>query len=359
LAANQSKTIDVFANILNSTGAVSSTMSISGTAVNSGALISATAIGQDITVGNGTITYPSSVLNTSLSSRLVLGGSSEATYAVYNFIANNAPVVIEEMGFSVGGTSVVAGDAPVVEITVAGKTEQVSGGYATTTGLNITVPTGYAGLDVPVAVKFANVGIGGVASGNTVTTTLTYVKYRAGSTTYTTSTLAVSGYAMTLVAGKPSVTIAASTDTLVNGTVKIGTVKIAADGGPITLDNLPVSITSAGPVYVATTTNNVFVYDGGSLISTTNGSFNVLPGSTGTTTVAFTNGYRINPSDGTKSFDIYVNAAGVSGSAGTNSLTLQLGSSALFQWDDLNGNGLNITGASIYGYPSTAVSVKN
>jgi len=69
-------------------------------------------------------------------------------------------------------------------------------------------------------------------------------------------------------------------------------------------------------------------------------------------------GYRISAGT-TKTFDIYATVGGSLGSAGTSRVTLGAGAASSFSWTDVNGNKSGITGANIYNYPNTTVSLSN
>lgn len=369
LQPNQTKTIDVFADI----GSVDTTylgqtiittlavtaQGISGTSASFSAYT-----GQTITVNVGTLTYGSTAkTNSSAVAQYVLGGTTQQL-VVYNFVAATAPVVIDELGFTFGGTSVDNSDEPIVSITIGGVTIPVVSHGATSTNLNITVPAGNAGKDVPVIVNYNTVGGGaGITYNKTVSTTVYYVKYHAGSTTYTTTTaFAVQSNAMTLVTTKPTVTVTAATDKLVSGLVKLGRVSVSADAaGDVKLGDLPITINSTGNVTVAatSTSNTLYVKDeAGNAYTVTDTGLNVAAGSSGTDVITFTGDYKI--SAGTsKVFDIYVTAANVSGAVGTNGLTLKLTNATAFTWKDVTGGATALTAALIYGYPTNSVSISN
>jgi len=354
---NQTVTVDVYASIGNSSGTVTTTLAVTATGIDSNVSVSpssATA-GQTITVGAGSLTYPSAVTADSDAAQFVLGATTQSKLAVYNFVASNGAAVIEEMGFTVNSSG-----NPITSLTVGGVTSPVVNNTATTTGLAINVPIGYAGTDVPVSATYSAVGIGGHASNVTTTVTLTYVKWRSGSTVSSTSALSVASNQMTLVASKPALQVTASSEKLVNGSVKVGRITVQADSkGSVRVDNLPITLTSVGDVTVASTTGAIVVKDQNGIeytVSTTAMTGDLSAGGSINHIVEFTGGVLISAGQ-TRTFDIYVTAANV---AGTNdALLLKLGAAASFQWDDVVGNGLNLTGTAIFGYPNNSVSISN
>ena len=124
----------------------------------------------------------------------------------------------------------------------------VVSGSSTVTGLNISVPVGYAGTNVPVTATYAAVGLNGVSSVQNVAVTLTGAKYTSGNNTTSTTTSQASN-TMVLVASKPTVTLANATDSVVGtgGSIEIARVTIAADAkGSVALNSLPIKIATAG-----------------------------------------------------------------------------------------------------------------
>jgi hypothetical protein len=291
----------------------------------------------------------------------VIGGSTNQPIVTYNFVASNGGVTITELGFGIGGSN-AATETPITSVTVGGITTPVvttSGvNGATTTGLNIVVPSGYAGVDVPVTVNYASVGLNGITSNKTATTTLTYVKYTSGGQTYTLTGLTAASNTMTVVGSKPTVSLAAPSGSLTTGTVPIASVTVTADAaGSIRLNNLPISVATSGTVSIAGG-SSVLVYINGTQYTSVSGNTFTGSGNTVTSTITFTNGYTI-PAGQSVTFTLYATIGGSLGSAGTSAVSVQITPQASFTWTDINGNVASITGTSIANFPTTTVSLHN
>ncbi len=362
VAANTTATVDVYADITNSTGTASTSFSGSGTGVTSGQAVylnstglsgGAAVSGQVVTVGSGVLSTPTKTSASPLA-QLVVGGKTAQPLATYNFVSTSSSITITEVHFAASGTSILNSDTPITKVSMGGKDGTVVGNTVNITGLNLVVPSGYAGLDVPVTVDYATVGLGGVTSNKTVQLVLNYVKYLSGSNTVTITPSVATNY-MTIVGTVPTVSLAAAGGNLITGTIKIGSVVVAADSaGQVVLTQLPIAVSTSGTVTLATGSNVVVKDTNGGTITTTDSGFT----GAGANTITFTGGYSI-AAGTSKTFDIYVTIGGSLGSAGTSRVTLGLGSSANFLWNDVNGNVTGVTGASIYNYPNTTVSLGN
>jgi len=364
LAAGQSKTIDIMADLGAATSSSSFTSHLTPTAMGVSSNVTVTVTekdGQTITVQTGTLATPT--LNpapSSLSAQFVVGGSANLNVAQYNFVATNGNANITELKVTVGGAAVVAGQSPVSTITVAGQSAPVVSNIAYITGLNIPVTNGAAGANVNVAATFSAVGTNGVTSNQTATTSITYMKYTIGGTTTSTTTINVPSNTLTVVGTKPTVTIAGSTDALINGLIKLAEVTVAADAaGDLKLVTLPISISSTGVAVVASGTS-AFTVKGtdGASIGNSNGAFTMTPSGTATSTITFTSPYTITAGT-SKTFRIYGTAELVSGAVNTTSLSTKLGDSSLLLWNDMQGGVNNITGANIYNYPTESSVIHN
>jgi hypothetical protein len=342
----------------------------------SGASNGAAQTGQTIEVGTGSL---SGVVlsNASSVSQLVMGGSTAQPLATYTFnVAVAGGVTITELGFTVAATNVVT------SVTVGGQTAPVVSGKALVTGLNIAVPVGNSGLDVPVTVNYPSVGTNGVHD-QSVTVYLAHIKYLAGSKTtsigptnlpFGTSDTAASAVfggnangvpapVMELAGTNVSVTLVPSTSTLGAASNKIGSVTIAAGaGGDVILHQLPLTIgvSSAGAnvtgspdIKDSTNNNDILTQTGGNCVTL---GTNVT---TGTSNCTFgTGGYTIKAGT-SKTFDVYVNmGTGAMGASGTTSVTLGLNGVSNFLWHDVQG-AANLNGTYISNFPSTTVAIHN
>ncbi|MFA6422379.1 MAG: hypothetical protein WCV92_03210 [Candidatus Buchananbacteria bacterium] len=345
IPAGGSKTVDVYATISTGvTGAVSTTLAVTGRAAGSSATtanLAATA-GQTITIGTGTLIWGPSASNLSLQQSYVNGGQTYDSFLVMTFKAATAPVTIDELGFGILGSLVTAGEQPAYSVTVNGITQNVVSNSATLTGLNLTIPT--ASTTVRIGVRLNGVGNGivpGLTSGGSVTTTMNYIKYHSGSTVITSSTPnnVPTSYTIYVLNSLPTVSLIDNTSDLQNGTVstKVGSVKVVADAkGDITVNSFPLVLSATGMTNfnASTSATGLIVKDGGSTITTSNTDF-----TSGTSTVTFTGGYLIQAGT-SKTFDIYTQT--LTNVSGTNSasVSMQMGDPFYFNWLDTNGTSL-------------------
>lgn len=374
IAPNATKTVDIFADSGADSGATAtlqSTITVSSIGVSSNvSATSAATAGQTITFRTGTIATPTLTTSSSTTAQFVAaanGGSSDGSKAVYNFSSSNASSVITKLTFTA-----TSGTATAVKIN--GVSYPVVGTTAIASGLNLVVPLGGSGLNVEVYVSYPGVGSSGAASNTSSTLTLTGVEYASGGVAQTPLTPSVAAPTMVLVGSVPALAIADSSDTLLNGSVKLAEITVSANAkGDIKLGQLPILINSTGVASIAAAANNITVKDtSGNTIATTNASLGVAAGSSNTIAVCFdtavsgcasgnsaANAYLI-PAGTSKTFRIYATAATVSGAVNTTSLSTKLGAASSFTWYDAAGaNTTALTGASIYGYPTDTSVISN
>ncbi len=372
--ANGTAQVDVYADLGNlpvnqTTTSVKTTLSGNGTGVVSNQAVTlSSADGQTINVGIGSMAS-ATLSNSSPVAQIVVGGTSGYGLATYNLVASTAGGVnITELGFTFGASTAVS------SVTVAGHTANVVAEKALVTGLNLNVPASYAGVDVPVTVDFAPVGLNGVAD-QSVTMSLAHIKYIAGGTTtaigdsasftgdatstvFANNSTSTPAHPMYLAGVAPAVSLVAAGGSLNTGTVKIGSVNIVAPTGNMVLTDLPLAISASGAAVATGTKIIVKDASNNSTITTTGG---VIAGTStnGTTTVTFSNSYTIASGTAGKTFDIYAVVSGITGAAGTARVNLGMGSNSLFKWNDVNGNQTAIDGSNILNYPNTTVSIAN
>ena len=151
-------------------------------------------------------------LSSSAPTQLIVGTTNLGSAVTYNVKSSTAPVTITQMTFTV---------APSIDhltsMTIGGLTKTVTAtsGFIFD-GLNLAVPAGAAGLDIPVGFTFGNVDTnGGVSSSTTadVLATLTAIRYTSGNTTTDLGSLSLASNGMQLVGSKPSVTTDATQKT--------------------------------------------------------------------------------------------------------------------------------------------------
>jgi len=401
LAPGATKTIDVLGDTSTSTS-VNVIASLTVTSVGSSSHVSISqngngtaVVGQTITLTAGTLGTPAILTGSATSAQYVAAGNgaTDATNASFNFVSTGGSTTITDLKFTVTGTGTVQ------SIKVGSVTAPVVAGVAWLSGLNLVVPNGGAGLQISALVTYSSVGTGGIAPGTTSVTSLTYVKSVSGGTTSemctsgcTTTITAVDAPTMTMVGSKPTVTVNTTTNGGLNiGGVdqKIGEVTVAADAkGNIKINDLKFTVTSVGFTTVPTFTL-ARIADGSTTITGSSCGQGVAAaasqtvfcefGTTGnsfTTTTAVTNtesntdfdGYII-PAGTSKTFSLY--ATVTAANTGTNLASISSSLNAAgFNWDDASyatfvadgttaspANGTNLTGASIYNFPTGSYTV--
>ena len=328
-------------------------LTVTATGAVSNTSVSKTATGQTLTLATGQLSSPT-LISTSPVTQFVVSGSKQ-NVASYNFVSKIGGVTINEMKFTTDSNKTIT------SVSINGQSASVVDNVADVSGLGISVPASYAGVDVPVSVTYNKVGLNGLSGDNlTSTLTLTYVKYTSGNTTSELKP-SVPAHNMQLVASKPSVTLVDSSDTLSAGKeVKLASVKVSANSaGRVELAALPISVSSAGATTITSQTVSVKV--SGQTVSGATTTLTVGTGSTGTSTIVFSSPYAI-PAGESVTFDIYTTTDSyTAGTAGQDSLSTKLGSSADFKWNDVNagaaGNGL--TGEYIFNYPTNTSVIHN
>ncbi len=375
IAPGAVKTIDILADSSSDAGATATVIpTLTVTSIGSTSNVSATSsatVGQTIAFRTGTLGTPTVTSSSSTTARLIAaanGGSADGSKAVYNFASSNASSTISELTFTVSGATTAT------YVKVGSVSAPVVAGTAYLTGLNLMVPNGGSGLNVDVFVSYPEVGTNGTASTITSALTLTTIKSTSGNTT-TTSVVSVAAPTMTLVGQIPTFSIADSSDTLLNGSVKLAEVTVAADllHGDIKLSQIALLVNSTGVATIASAADNILVKDtSGATIATTNATFAVAAGGSATGIVCFdtataacasgqatANGYLI-PAGTSKTFRIYATAATVSGAVNTTSLSTKLGAAASTKYYDVAGaNSTAVAATLLYGYPTDTSTVSN
>lgn len=285
-----------------------------------------------VTVGTPTIVGASS-----LGSRYVMGGSTVNSVVSYNVQSPNGNAMINDLYFTASSS--------IQSLTIGNTTATNVGGNINFYGINLSVPAGTGGLNVPVSVTYAPVtatGQGGIASGVTANLVLGGDKYTAGGTVTTNAVgaISVSGSPMTLVASLATVKKTSTGTYLGTGSVtsvKLGTVSVSADlKGDITIGNVPVSVSLPTGGVLATTT--IIVKANGTNLAGTTGY--VAPTSATSGFNFGTTGYRISAGQ-TVAFDIYGDVSGVTTAGNAD---ISLGSAGSFAWGDIVGGTATTTG---------------
>jgi len=315
IQSNSSHQVDVYADLgtiaTGTTIQANLTVTATGASTHSTTLANGTGnavYGQTMTVSSGSLSVPTLVTNDPVS-QLVLGGSTQQI-AKYNFVSQNGSVNISELWFNVTANSTSSlNTSDVVSVSVNGSSASVIGGAAHITGLNLTVPAGFSGLNVPVIATFANVtsvNQGGVRMGDVARLVLSDYKYTVGSTTkYGNNGTATLGNASVDVASNLSV-LAASVPTVVLASDNTTGVSTGYTGG-LASELMRFSVSNGGtnsinlkqititPVYSAgaitnTTTQKIYVYDKNDLNTPLNGASGTAIGNSNTAVnIPFTN----------------------------------------------------------------------
>lgn len=282
LAANSTATVDVYADIGNSTGTVVTTLSVLGQGQTSNLTFSPAnnpQTGQTINVQTGSVATPSVGASAAVSALVASSLQptvGPATAAAYNFVSSTGTSTIQEMWISVNknaGTYYTTSDtAPVTQITVSGPGANgitstatapvvytTSGGVAHVSGLSIQIPVGNAGQDVAVTPTYNFVGTNGLVTDNAVKLGMIEFKFQAGQTvkdsglignstaTYATDPTLTGG--VTPVFSNPMVLVASyPVVTNTNGVVGVSTG--AAFGGGMQVLQFSITANAAGPVHV-------------------------------------------------------------------------------------------------------------
>lgn len=290
-------------------------------------------------IAGDTLTIASIVVGTptvssKIAAQYVLGNTGKQVI-VYNATSSNGTATINDLTFTVTGSGVQS-------LTINGSTAQVIGTTATFTGINLAVPAGASGVNVPVVVNMTPVYISsgsGVVTGTTNSIALTSAKITDASSNVTTPTYSgLASNSMTLVAtlayvnAIPNSGINLGVSGATTTGAKLGSVTVKADqSGDIVVGRLSYNLNAPGAVA------NVVVKVAGSTALDIAGV-----ASTNTTSQAnFAAGYRITAGN-TVTFDIYGDVGPVTTSGNTS---VALGTDSNFLWSDNPGTaGTNLTG---------------
>lgn len=381
IPAGSTATVDVYVDVTNATASetiqtnllITARGASSNVVLTSGTGIASAQAGQELTVGAGALlntTGITVVSSNATSQRYVVGNSAIEPIIRYSVKPTSGAVTIEELTFTLAGTSNV-----ITALSVTG----TSGGSAcsvsvpsgatsvTITGCSIPVPYTLGGTDLIVTPTINFVGINGISSGTGVTATvdLTAVQYNDG-TTSVDATLdgaddaddlantAVSN-AVRPVASLPTLTLTGSNAILANGEIKVGSVTISASaGGNINLETLPVTFALGGGALTNDATDVFVVKEGNTTVVTTDNAAN--DAASGAAVITFTND-EVVVAGSSRTFDIYMKIDTVTG--GDDTAQISLAPSSAFLWDDINGGGDNLVGTYILNYPTSTVTIQD
>lgn len=342
VAAGTTKTIYVYVDTLSATTGSTTipTVGVTYRGVISNTTTTITPVaGPTMTFANIAVGTPTIVGASSLGARYVIGGSTVNAVSTYNFTSPNGAATLNDLYFTNVSSSIQS-------LTIGNVTAANVGGNVNFYGVNIAVPAGSTGVNVPVSAMFAAVtasGNGGIASGSTATFALAGDKYTGGGsvTTGSWATTTTTSNTMTLVATLATVKKTSSGTYLGTGStsgVKIGTVTISADAkGDVVVSTVPFSLSLPTGGSVATST--IIVKANGTSLAGTSGFVAPL-----TTTSGFnfgTTGYRISAGQSVV-FDVYGDVTGVTTAGNAD---ISLGAASSFSWSDVvNSTGISTSG---------------
>jgi len=326
LAANETKTLDVYADLgdIIDGKKVITDLTVTGVSTPSNTSVSvADAPGQTMTLATGTITDPVLVNNAPVST-LVTGGSTNQLFATYKFVATNSNVKVDQIKFKVtkndGST---ANGTAIQSLSVNGISAPVvyngTDYVADLNGLNITVPAGTQGLNVEVKANFnpvTSTGQGGSATDNDVKIVLTDYKYIVGNTTTIDPTITYGGASntMVLVAGAPvvtDVTSGLSTTLVAGGNNEVMRFSVTAQNSNVNLKQVSVAAMASYTLATTTTAAKVKIYDADDLSTPLNAvDGTAYTGDGAVVNVPFLNDYTINAGT-SKTFVVKVDNSGV------------------------------------------------
>ncbi|MBX4200981.1 hypothetical protein KW786_02525 [Candidatus Parcubacteria bacterium] len=412
LAPGASMTIDVFANTGSATsGTIATTLNVSSIgAIDNISTTSGIKTGQTLTLGTGSIASPTIVTASTTPAQFIAagGGATSGSQAVFNFVSTSGASTITELKFTVTGSDAVNSQT-VTNVCVGSVCAQPVSNNAYLTGLNLTVPNGGSGLTVTALVSYSTVGTTGIASGKTSITSLTYAKYTTGGSTKTVgtsvvctatiggacdatiSTGGVAAPSMTLVGSKPTVTVGSPTSVAglnAGAENKIGEVTVTADAkGNIKLNDLKFTVASTNWATLPTFTL-ARIADGNTTITgsgcgqgvaaaasqiifcefgTTANTFTTTTGTSDVESNTDYDGYTI-AAGTSKTFSLFATVSATSPTTGVGSISTSL-VAAGFNWDDTASavfnadgstatttDGTNLTGSSIYNFPTNSYS---
>ncbi|MEI6810796.1 MAG: peptidoglycan-binding protein, partial [Candidatus Nomurabacteria bacterium] len=352
---NKPVTFDIYADIGNAqTGSVKANMTIGYFLGNdkTHSITMTSTDGVNITsygLSNSSLANPT-LSSSSPVSQFVIGGTTMgiATFRLATAQAGTNATV-RELNFT------TTGQYAIESITVGGVTRgAMYPGVNTIPGLNI--PINSNGTDVPVLVKFAGFQYS-MTGGNliqgipNVGVTLTSITASDNSGKSITNTNPVSSNKMTLVASKPTVTMAsgAGSSPLVLGAEnKIGEFTVMADAnGKMALSSIGFSLASTGITNVSF--DQFRLANGNTPIIGASGS--VSAGNT--RIIKFNNPYEIAAGQSV-TFSVYATVGGTLASPqGIPSVSTRLDANSLF-WNDVIGGNTQYSGSGIYNFPTSS-----
>ncbi len=367
IATSQSQIVDVYADIGASSGSASTTLIVIARGVISNVSTTTTVVvGQTITIAQGSVSTTTIVSSGTLPSQYQIGPST-VPVQTYRFVSTTSNATIEELRFITTGTSGSIAQMAVIANGVTYPAVVPVGTTVTFAGLSIPIPVGNAGVNVLVVPTYSTVASNsGIASGSTGGFYMSYMKVRNGNTSTATALVRdgnTASQTQTLVAAKPSLAVVSSGVTLTSSIQEIAQIKITANGGAINIDNLPITIQTAGTAQASSTGLLVKNAAGQTIATATTTVWATGMNGSASGTISFLNGvttgYTI-AAGTTETFRIFATASPGTGT-GSNIVSTSLGAANSFTWTDLAGGGTEAgrTGTLIASdsYPSNSAYI--
>ena len=354
---NTTKTFDVYADLGSATSSVYVDMAVTVRGAVSRISTVSSGTGSSGTISPTIATLAAATLvSSSAVNQYVVGGT---TFGIGTFKLKTSAgdATVKKLTFAVTGTDAV------VEATVNGVTQSVSGSSITFTGLSIPVST--IGTDVPVTVKFSgfkdSTSGGALTAGvSSVKLTLNYVEAQSGAGSTISDSTNVDTGVMSLVASKPTVTVSAGgTDSMnIAALSKLGEFTVTADAnGSISMASTSITLSTVGVTSPELATSTLVLKDGNTTI--TGVSLVANAGATASTTPVFTFTTAYEIAKGTsKTFSVYGTISGTAQQGIVPRVNMSLTSGATFKWNDVIGGGTTYTGAAIYNFPTNSYTSK-
>ncbi len=290
--------------------------------------------------------------------QFLIGGTTVSNIATFNIVTSNnvGGAIVKDMTFTVPANT-------IADVTVNGKTAQVTGTTAVVYDAGLVIPSDNSGLNFPVSVDLicaASTGCTGV-SNSAVTLNLTSYTFNDGTTIHTVTPSPVATSAShVLVTTKPTLTVTQSTSGgFGNGHQLVGQFTIAADpAGDLKVEAIPVIVNVAGAGAISAGTLQLYDSTGSTVLVGTSG-VNGSAGLSASGTFAFNTALRTISKGTSETYSVYADFTGVSGASGTQNVTFQLGDKSTFLWTDVAGNHAHITGSLINSYPTSSQTHTN
>ena len=296
----------------------------------------------------------------SMPSDFIIGTTTVTNTGVFNLLSTNpGGSTVTEMVITIPTNTSTSVSLSIGASMIAAS--NVVGNIAQFYGLNISIPFN-SSVNITTGVTLMNVGIGGAVSNSDVNLTITSVKYTSNNSgIIKTIQPNVMGYNYKLVSTKPMINMNPSTGPgLTNGSVQIGLFSVTAEThGDLKINQIPILVNISGSASIVP--GSVVLRDatvGGGSIIIGNGGSNGSVGLNGSGNFVFTTPRTI-PAGSSETYTVWATFSGVTGGAGTQSVSFSLGNKTSFLWTDVAGNTPNISGNYIYDWPTSTQTKTN